>query len=61
MIRRDLMIDACSREVQCKPQAQADFRHLQPKVRRSIFLPNPWIGVHAILTRFRNKGATGHH
>ena len=33
----DRMIDACSREVQYEPQAQADFRRLQSKVRRSIF------------------------
>lgn len=58
MIQCDRIPDACSREA----QAQADFRHLQSKVRRSISLPpeplHRLVGVHAILTRFRNKAAT---
>lgn len=58
VMRSDRILDACSREVQCEPQAQADFRHLQSKVRRSDLSSEPLVGVHAIVTRFRNKGAT---
>ena len=58
MIQCDRIIDACSREVQGQPQVQADFRHLQSKVRRSDLPSEPLVGVHAIVTRFRNKGAT---
>ena len=58
VMRSDRILDACSREVQCEPQAQADFRHLQSKVRRSDLPSEPLVDVHAIVTRFRNKGAT---